>query len=45
MQYTLITNQGRIYTFYLEATAQCYQRAYGGVVFSQQIFNQETIGV
>jgi type IV secretory pathway VirB9-like protein len=45
MQYTLITNQGRIYSFYLEATALCFQQAYGGVIFSQEILNQETVGV
>ena len=37
MQYTLITKQGRVYTFFLPAVAQQFQRAYGGVVFSQQI--------
>jgi type IV secretory pathway VirB9-like protein len=45
MQYTLITKQGRIYTFYLESTALCYQQAYGGVVFSEKILNQKTVGV
>ena len=37
MQYTLITKQGRVYTFFLPAVAQQFQQAYGGVVFSQQI--------
>jgi len=45
MNYTLITKVGRIYTFYILETARCYQQAYGGVVFSQQILNQETVGV
>jgi hypothetical protein len=37
LQYTLITPQGRVYTFFLQAVAQQFQQAYGGVVFSQQI--------
>lgn len=30
MTYTLITPVGQVYTFYLLATAACYQQAYGG---------------
>jgi len=45
MNYTLITKAGRIYTFYILETAQCFQKAYGGVVFSQEILTQETVGV
>jgi hypothetical protein len=45
MQYTLITKQGKIYTFYLEATALCYQQVYGGVVFSEKILNQKTTAI
>jgi len=37
MPYTLITKTGKIYTFYIEAVANNYKAAYGGVVFSQQI--------
>lgn len=37
MNYTLITKNGRVYTFYLEATAVCYQRAYGGVILTKEI--------
>ena len=43
MNYTLITSQGRIYTFYIEATALCYQQAYGGVVINNQILETETV--
>jgi type IV secretory pathway VirB9-like protein len=42
MNYTLITTKGRIYTFYIEATALCYQQAYGGVVINNQILKTET---
>jgi len=37
MQYTLVTNSGKVYTFFLQAVAETYQQAYGGVVFTQQI--------
>lgn len=46
MQYTLITKSGKILTFFIKATADLYQQAYGGVVITQQIFQQEeTVGV
>ena len=41
MQYTLITKTGKIYTFYIEAVAFCFQQAYGGVVFTQQCLETE----
>jgi len=37
MQYTLMTNSGKVYTFFLQSVAETYQKAYGGVVFTQQI--------
>ena len=37
MGYTLITKQGKIMQFYIEAVANTYQSIYGGVVFSQQV--------
>jgi len=37
MQYTLLTSKGQIYTFYIKSVADSYQQAYGGVVFTQQI--------
>lgn len=46
MQYTLITKSGKILTFFIKATAELYQQIYGGVVITQQIFQQdETVGV
>jgi len=39
MQYTLITNSGKVYTFFLKAVADTYQQAYGGVVFTQQVLD------
>jgi hypothetical protein len=37
MKYTLITPQGRVYTFYLETVAQTYLQAYGGTLFNQEV--------
>jgi hypothetical protein len=37
MRYTLITAQGRVYTFFLRAVAETYQQAYGGVIVSDEI--------
>jgi hypothetical protein len=37
MGYTLITNKGRVFTFFLRSVAEQFQQAYGGVVFDQQI--------
>ena len=39
MEYTLITKSGKVMQFYVESLANTYQRAYGGVVISQQILN------
>ncbi len=40
MQYTLITGKGKVYTFFIRAVAEQFQQAYGGVVISQQILEQ-----
>jgi hypothetical protein len=37
MQYTLITGNGKVYTFFLETVALQFQQAYGGVVITQQV--------
>ena len=37
MQYTLITNAGRVYTFYVLAVAQIYLQAYGGTLFDNSV--------
>lgn len=37
MNYTLITKNGKVLTFFIRAAAEMYQQAYGGVVFSQQV--------
>ena len=43
MQFTLITPKGRIYTFYLEATALCFQQAYGGTLVKNEVLRAETV--
>ena len=43
MQYTLITSKGKVYTFFLRAVAEQWQKAYGGVVFSQQELEQQEL--
>ena len=40
-EYTLITSTGRVLLFSVKACADLYQQAYGGVVFSQQVLDQE----
>lgn len=37
MQYTLITNSGKVMQFYVKATAELYQTLNGGVVITQQV--------
>jgi hypothetical protein len=37
MQYTLITRSGKVYTFYVQALAETYQQAYGGVIVTKDI--------
>ena len=37
MQYTLISGNGKVYTFFLRDVAETYQQAYGGVVITQQV--------
>jgi hypothetical protein len=43
MQYTLITAQGKIMQFYILSVAETYQAVNGGVVFTQQILEEQTV--
>lgn len=38
MKYTLITPQGRVLTFFIKATAEIFQQAYGGTLITDQIY-------
>jgi hypothetical protein len=40
MKYTLITPVGRVYTFYILATAECYQQAYGGTLINNEVVTE-----
>jgi hypothetical protein len=42
MSYTLITKQGKVYTFYVKTLAEQYQQAYGGQVFTADILVDTT---
>lgn len=39
--FNLITSTGKVLSFRVQACADLYQRAYGGVVFSQQVIADE----
>ena len=41
MKYTLIASNGKVFTFFIKAVAETFQQAYGGVVITQQILEQE----
>jgi hypothetical protein len=42
MKYTLITASGKVYTFYVQALAETYQRAYGGQLITADILVDTT---
>ena len=37
--YNLITSTGKVLSFQIKSCADMYQRAYGGVVFTQQVLD------
>lgn len=39
MKFTLITNSGKLYTFYVQAVAETYQLAYGGTLITADILS------
>jgi hypothetical protein len=39
--FNLLTSTGKVLSFRVQACADLYQRAYGGVVFTQQVLDQE----
>ena len=40
MRYTLITGNGKVYTFYIQSVALTYQQAYGGTLVCNEVLNQ-----
>jgi hypothetical protein len=43
MKYTLITDNGKVYTFFIRAVAEQYQQAYGGTVIDSTILVDSTV--
>jgi hypothetical protein len=43
MQYTLITKSGKVMQFFIRAVAETYQQGLGGVVFTADILQAETV--
>jgi hypothetical protein len=39
--FNLLTSTGKVMSFRVQACADLYQRAYGGVVFTQQVLAEE----
>lgn len=39
--FNLLTSTGKVLSFRVRACADLYQRAYGGVVFTQQVLDEE----
>ena len=37
MQYTVITKQGTVYTFFIRAVAETYVQAYGGQLITAEV--------
>jgi len=37
MKYTLITGNGKVFTFFLKAVAVTFQQAYGGVIVTNEV--------
>jgi hypothetical protein len=45
MKYTLITKQGKVFTFYLKSVAETFQQAYGGNLITADILTKENQNV
>jgi hypothetical protein len=42
MKYTLITRNGKVFTFFLKIVAEQFQQAYGGNIITADILTKET---
>ena len=40
MKYTLITKQGKVFTFFIKAVAEQFQQAYGGNIITAEILKE-----
>ena len=43
MKYTLITSNGKVYTFFLQVVALTFQQAYGGTLVTNAVFSEEKV--
>jgi hypothetical protein len=43
MKYTLITSNGKVYTFFIQALALQFQQAYGGTIVTADVFSAEIV--
>jgi hypothetical protein len=43
MKYTLITGNGKVYTFFIHTLALQFQQAYGGTIVTHNVFVVETV--
>ena len=41
MNFTLITSNGKVFTFFIKALAEQFQKAYGGKIITDNIFTQK----
>ena len=41
MKFTLITGNGKVFTFFVKAVAETFQQAYGGTLFTGDILTQK----
>lgn len=42
MKFTLITGNGKVFTFFIKAVAETYHQAYGGTLVTGSILTKET---
>lgn len=40
MKYTLITRNGKVFTFFIKAVAETFQQAYGGNIITAEIIKE-----
>ena len=41
MKFTLITSNGKVFTFFIKSVAETFQQAYGGILFTGSILTKE----
>jgi len=41
MKYTLVTSNGKVFTFFIKIVAETFQQAYGGTIITNDILTKE----